>query len=139
MPRQYSPRITVICDGCKATFITYRSSVARGRRFCTKACYALAASVARGNIMDRLLARVDLTSTPECWRFTGKHTTDGYGRVKYRGTSVMTHVLAYETAKGPIPQGLEIDHLCRTRDCFNPNHLEAVTHLVNMRRGRWRS
>lgn len=45
------------------------------------------------------------------------------------------HRFAYELHKGPIPKGLEIDHLCRNTLCVNPNHLEAVTHRENVRRG----
>jgi hypothetical protein len=41
----------------------------------------------------------------------------------------------YELVVGPIPDGLEIDHLCRVPSCCNPEHLEAVTHAENMRRG----
>jgi hypothetical protein len=41
----------------------------------------------------------------------------------------------YEQAKGPIPDGLVIDHLCRVSLCVNPDHLEAVTEAVNVQRG----
>ena len=47
----------------------------------------------------------------------------------------MSHRLAYELEIGPIPAGLEIDHLCRVRNCVNPAHLEPVTHAENIRRG----
>lgn len=45
------------------------------------------------------------------------------------------HRVAYEIVKGPIPKGLQIDHLCRVPACINPNHLEAVTAQVNTLRG----
>ena len=70
-----------------------------------------------------------------CHRFTGGHQ-DGYGKVKIDGRMVAVHRLAYELFVGPIPEGLELDHLCRVRDCANPEHLEAVTHAENVRRGR---
>lgn len=59
----------------------------------------------------------------------------GYGFVA-KGAA---HRIAYELAKGPIPTGLEIDHLCYNRACCNPDHLEAVTHTENVRRAAARS
>jgi hypothetical protein len=56
---------------------------------------------------------------------------DGYAHV---GHHDLAHRKAYTDAFGPIPEGLEIDHLCRVRHCVNPDHLEAVTHVENMRR-----
>lgn len=47
------------------------------------------------------------------------------------------HRRVYEAHVGPIPKGLEIDHLCRNRACINLEHLEVVTHKVNMERGHW--
>lgn len=41
----------------------------------------------------------------------------------------------YERKYGEVPEGLELDHLCRVTMCVNPDHLEAVTHVVNTRRG----
>ena len=45
------------------------------------------------------------------------------------------HRCSYEFLKGEIPNGLVIDHLCRVRNCINPDHLEPVTPLENMMRG----
>ena len=47
----------------------------------------------------------------------------------------MAHRVAYELTNGPIPDGLELDHLCRVRHCVNPSHIEAVTHRENTLRG----
>lgn len=54
----------------------------------------------------------------------------GYGVSGHR----LAHRVAYESVFGPIPDGLEIDHLCRNRACINVSHLEVVTHAENMRR-----
>lgn len=59
----------------------------------------------------------------------------GYGQVHVHGHTVKAHRLAYELLVGPIPTGLEIDHLCRNRACVHPDHLEPVTHTENTRRG----
>ena len=51
------------------------------------------------------------------------------------GPMRIAHRLTYQWAKGPIPAGMELDHLCRNRRCVNPAHLEPVTHRENVRRG----
>ena len=59
---------------------------------------------------------------------------DGYVHLHRKGSMVYAHRLAYTEAKGPIPKGYTVDHLCRVRNCVNPEHLEAVTFLENVRR-----
>lgn len=89
-------------------------------------------------VSERLWAKVDTSG--ECWLWTGATTANGYGVLSVfterldRHTNALAHRLAYELLIGPIPQGLEIDHLCRVRHCVNPEHMEAVTHRENQRR-----
>lgn len=65
-----------------------------------------------------------------CWIWLGAHTDDGYGKFKAK----LAHRVYYERYIGPIPEGLTIDHLCRVTDCVNPEHMEPVTNLENIRR-----
>lgn len=70
-----------------------------------------------------------------CWDWVGGHTTAGYGTTWNGRGMVYAHRLLYERHKGPVPEGLHIDHLCRNRGCVNPDHLEAVPCKENIRRG----
>jgi len=88
------------------------------------------------------LERIKMLSTnlPEdCWIWQGGQKGGGkagkYGAVKYARRSWLAHRLAYTLLVGNIPDGLQLDHLCRNRLCFNPKHLEPVTCAENLARG----
>lgn len=65
----------------------------------------------------------------------GYRMPNGYTRTTVGGQRVYAHRAAYEAANGQIPPGLVIDHLCKARDCINPEHMEAVPQSTNVRRG----
>jgi hypothetical protein len=75
-----------------------------------------------------------------CVEWTGGRNSQGYGYVAFRMgprkvQSKSVHRMAYELLVGPIPEGKQLDHLCRNRACVNPEHLEPVTCQVNLLRG----
>jgi hypothetical protein len=73
-----------------------------------------------------------------CWIWIGAIGKGGYGNISYwkEKKTYRAHRLIYQILVGPIPQGLELDHLCRNRRCVNPAHLEPVTRLENLLRGQ---
>jgi HNH endonuclease len=83
-----------------------------------------------------IVRRVD---SQDCILWERARDGRGYGAVWDGKRVVGAHRLAYERANGPIPPGMEIDHLCRNTLCVNPDHLEAVSPGENKRRANWRS
>lgn len=79
--------------------------------------------------------RMKFTMGDGCWEWYGTLTGDGYGKLWYEGRRRNAHALVYELLVGPVPEGLELDHLCRNRKCVRPDHLEPVTHKENCNRG----
>jgi hypothetical protein len=84
---------------------------------------------------ERFWSKVDRNADNECWPWKASLRMNGYGQFMLAGHNVAAHRLAYEMVVGPIPEGLDLDHLCRNRTCCNPAHLEPVTRRENARRG----
>lgn len=70
-----------------------------------------------------------------CWEWNLRLDRDGYGQIGIHGKNWLAHRASYTIFVGPIPDGMQLDHLCRNRRCVNPEHLEPVTQLENGLRG----
>ena len=93
-------------------------------------------------VEQRLLARRRINKETGCWEYTKGLTRCGYGRMGATGVlgkSTTVHRIAYVLWVGPIPEGLEVHHECKTRSCFNPEHSRAVTHAENVALGDYTS
>lgn len=87
------------------------------------------------SLPERFTSKFVVDQSTDCWEWTSKRSNRGYGLFSVEGKYRSIHRYAYEQLVGPIPAGLQIDHLCRNKACCNPAHLEPVTALENMRRG----
>lgn len=91
----------------------------------------------RPTLEERFWPRVEKLPDGQCWLWKGLTLSSGYGQIAVGSRSDgdyrawLVHRLAYEWMVGPIPDGLSIDHLCHTRNCVNPAHLEPVTRGEN--------
>lgn len=73
--------------------------------------------------------------TDSCWLWQAAKYSNGYGAFGVTSRRIrLAHRYAYERLVGPIPEGLQLDHLCRVRSCVRPEHLEPVTAAVNVQR-----
>jgi hypothetical protein len=84
---------------------------------------------------ERFWSKTTIDPETGCWLWTAS-TSEGYGAFGVRkGLIARAHRVTYTTLVGEVPAGLDLDHLCRTRRCCNPAHLEPVTRRVNLLRG----
>ena len=107
-------------------------------RYCSRSCSnnanaKLRARAYNDSFRKTFWSRVEKTAT--CWLWRGYRSGSGYGAINLNRRSHCAHRLAYTFLVGPIPDGLELDHLCRNRLCVNPAHLEPVTTRENVLRG----
>lgn len=100
-------------------------------------------------LSDYFWTRVDRRGPDDCWPWTWAINGKGYGSIRRDGKTRGAHRIAYELSVGPIPDGMDLDHVCHSNDpscaggdacphrrCCNPAHLEPVTPFVNWQRGQ---
>jgi hypothetical protein len=117
------------CQKCSGIFYRAKSQVKNPERsFCSKECH----EVYRSPPVQQRLADLSMpVPFCGCIVWLGPTSQAGYAKIGVR----LVHRIVWELLNGPIPDGLQIDHLCRVRCCINPDHLEPVTPRVNTLRG----
>jgi hypothetical protein len=89
------------------------------------------------SLAERFAAKVLPEPNSGCWLWAGSINPDGYGKIRVSSRpsySTGAHRVSWELVHGPVPPGLEMDHLCRVRCCVNPQHLAVVTRSENQLR-----
>lgn len=82
--------------------------------------------------IELLLAKASRDPDTGCWGWTAATDYKGYGKLGWRGRTSLAHRVAWEVFRGPIPPDMQLDHLCRTRCCINPDHLRVCTNRENV-------
>jgi len=95
----------------------------------------LAKGISASKDVARFASKVVVDVTSGCWLWNAAKCWGGYARFSCGKRIVAGHRWAWEQRNGPVPEGLQLDHLCRTRHCVNPEHLQPVTLEENARRG----
>lgn len=80
--------------------------------------------------------RYEVDETTGCWNWLLGKNPKGYGRELRNGKNGYAHIHSYLDHGGTVPEGFELDHLCRNPGCINPEHLEPVPPRINNRRGK---
>ncbi len=89
--------------------------------------------MAMTDVFDYLSARIVVDTDTKCWLWRGARSR-GYARAKFNRAPVYAHRLSWGAFVGDVPHGMQLDHLCRVRECVNQTHLEPVTARENTHR-----
>lgn len=90
----------------------------------------------RGTVPAEVLFWAKVRKSPGCWEWTAGRSREGYGNFWFNNTMVRAHRLSFEWANGPIPDGMQVDHICLNESCVNPDHLRLATNALNSQNRR---
>jgi len=118
------------CEMCGTLFSPIpgrQPSEFKRKRFCSRQCRGLE----HRNRIDRVLEQILVDQTSGCHIWTGMRLRSGYGMTRLDNRWILVHRAVWEHRRGPIPEGMQLDHVCRTRLCCNVDHLRVVTPREN--------
>lgn len=138
--RNGAPEMVDLPRLCEFCGLELREDLRADARHCSEKCRRTHARAKKGLPVvapphHRFWSRVDKRGPLGCWQWTAGKLTSGYGSFRVGNRAHVAHKYAYEALRGPVPEGKQLDHLCRNRACVNPDHLEPVPQRVNCLRG----
>lgn len=116
-------------DECKRTHLARGLCSMHYQRARSRGDLAGSSQVKYASPAESFAARTERQG--DCLIWTGTKNAAGYGSIWVMGRMVLTHRYSWERANGPIPEGMEIDHICHNRACASPGHLRAVSRSQN--------
>jgi hypothetical protein len=131
------PEIMVLCsvEGCGRPIYSRDAALCKAHWQRVSRGQPVGGPIVSRSAAERFASSVRVDESG-CWIWTGTTVAKGRnGALSVNGRKELAHRFSYRLAHGSIPDGLELDHLCRVPLCVNPAHLEPVTHLENLRRG----
>lgn len=127
---------TRICQQCGKGY--GRNGRKPGEFAKSKYCSLECCGRSQQNNLAAVLQRIVINPETGCHIWPGEKTHNGYGRVKFDGRNQVVHRVVWEQSKGPVPPGLQIDHICCVKACCNIAHLRVVTAKENSKARNYR-